>query len=129
MKDVISKNSVTEQPAPEDSPPRLFRQIQDLFRRLGIFGQKLPLEFEGYKYLISCDERAFLVYRINEQCGVPPGIPGWPVCLVTAETVVDECSPSPLECEFFNTGLALADWLEIIEQYYRLGPDDEAAFA
>ncbi|MFP3867563.1 MAG: hypothetical protein ACLFUU_05295 [Desulfobacteraceae bacterium] len=127
MKDVVTPNTGNEQPAPEDSPAQLFRQIQNLFRRLGIFGQKLPLEFEGGKYLISCDERAFLVYRINEQSGVPPGIPGWPVCLVTAETVVDECSPSPRECDYFNTGLALADWLEIIEQYYQRGADEGTA--
>jgi len=127
MDEVMKANSVNELTEPEKSAPLVFAQIQDLFRRLGIFGQKLSLEFEGCQYLISCDARAFLVYRVNEQCGVPPGIPGWPVCLVTPETVVDECGPSPLNCEYFNTGLALPDWLEIIEQYYRPEPGDAAA--
>lgn len=103
----------------EHSPPMLFHQIQEFFRELGIFDQQLTLEYEEAQYLISCDNQAFLVYRINEQGGIPPGVPGWPVCLVTAETIVDECGPVPLECEYFATGLALPDWLEIIDQYFR----------
>ncbi|MDD3580570.1 MAG: hypothetical protein PHW74_06085 [Desulfobacca sp.] len=127
MNEVRKTNSVNEPTEPQKSASLVFAQIQDLFHRLGIFGQKLQLEFEGNKYLISCDARAFLVYRVNEQGAVPPGVPGWPVCLVTAETVVDECGPAPLKCEYFSTGLALPDWLEIIEQYYRPEPGDAAA--
>ena len=127
MDKVRKIDSINEPTEPQKSALQVFAQIQELFRRLGILGQKLRLEFEGNKYLISCDERAFLVYRINEQDAVPPGVPGWPVCLVTAETVVDECGPAPLKCEYFSTGLALPDWLEIIEQYYRPESDDDAA--
>jgi hypothetical protein len=46
---------------------------------------------------------------------VPPGRPGWPVCLVTAETVVDETSPPFLPADEFVSGLSLEEWLRLIE--------------
>ncbi len=65
------------------SPAELLRRIQDRFRELGIFEQTLTLTFKEEKYLVSCDAQAFAVYRLVENCHVPPGRPGWPVCLVT----------------------------------------------
>lgn len=97
----------------------LFGQIQQRFRELGVFGQKLSLELNGAEYFIICDHQAFLVYRINENCGMPPGVPGWPVCLVTNHTVVDESSPPYDEEDHFASGLSLSDWLEIIAHYCR----------
>ena len=45
----------------------------------------------------------------------PPGRPGWPVCLVTAEAVVDETSPPHLPEDEFASGLSLDGWLDLIE--------------
>ena len=57
----------------------------------------------------------FAVYRVLDQGHVAPGRPGWPVCLVTAEAVVDETSPPHLPEDEFASGLSLNGWLDLIE--------------
>jgi hypothetical protein len=108
----------TESPS-QPSPAEMLRRIQDRFRELNIFGQTQTLTYKDEKYLVSCDTQAFAVYRLVERCHVPPGRPGWPVCLVTAEVVVDETSPPHLPEDEFNSGLNLEGWLEVIESLYR----------
>ena len=102
----------------EISPAELLRRIQARFRELGLFGSPLTLTHNGEKYLATCDDQAFAVYRLVDQCHVPPGRPGWPVCLVTAEAVVDETSPPHLAEDEFASGLSLEEWLELIETAY-----------
>ena len=99
----------------EISPAELLGRIQARFRELGCFGSTLPLTHNGEKYLASCDDRVFAVYRLVDQCHVPPGRPGWPVCLVTNEAVVDETSPPPMPDDEFASGLSLKGWLALIE--------------
>lgn len=104
---------------PESSPAELLRRIQALFRELGLFEKKLTLTHQGQQYLARCDAHAFTIYRLLEKCHVPPGTPGWPVCLVTQETIIDETSPPHLEEDEFASGLTLADWLQLIEKMFR----------
>jgi hypothetical protein len=103
----------------ENSPAELLRRIQARFRELGIFGSPLTLTHNGEKYLATCDSLAFAVYRLVEHCHVPPGHPGWPVCLVTAEAVVDETSPPQMPEDEFASGLSLEEWLDLIETSFR----------
>jgi hypothetical protein len=99
-------------------PARLLPHIQKLFKQLGIYNQKLTLQHEGDEYAFSCHDQAFVVYRLLPVAGKSPGPPGWPVCLVTAEGVMDECSPPFQEEDYFASHLGLADWLAIIQQYF-----------
>ena len=103
----------------ENSPAELLGRIQARFRELGIFGSPLTLTHNGEKYLATCDDRVFAVYRLVEHCHVPPGHPGWPVCLVTAEAVVDETSPPQMPEDEFASGLSLEEWLQLIETTFR----------
>ena len=103
---------------PETPPPELLARIQDLFRELGLFEKPLTLTHQGQKYLASCDAHSFTVYRLSPQCHLPPGKPGWPVCLVTAEMAADETSPPGLEEDEFATGLTLQDWLALIKENF-----------
>jgi hypothetical protein len=105
----------------EESPAELLGRIQAMFRARGIFGSTLTLAHRGEKYLASCDAQAFTVYRLVEKCHVPPGRPGWPVCLVTAEVVVDETSPPHLPEDEFASGLGLEGWLNLIDSLYAAG--------
>ncbi len=107
----------TEPPAPK-SPTEMLRRIQARFRELNIFEKTLTLTYQEEKYLVSCDTQAFAVYRLVEQCNVPPGRPGWPVCLVTEEVVVDETSPPHLPEDEFASGLSLEEWLRLIDALY-----------
>ncbi len=102
----------------EDSPAELLRRIQAMFRDRGIFASTLTLVHRGENYLVRCDTHAFAVYRLVEHGHVPPGRPGWPVCLVTAEAVVDETSPPHLPEDEFASGLSLEGWLELIDSRY-----------
>ena len=99
----------------EISPGELLRRIQARFRELGLFGSPLALTHNGEKYLAACDDHAFAVYRLVDQCHVSPGRPGWPVCLVTAGTVADETSPPHPADDEFASGLSLQGWIERIE--------------
>jgi hypothetical protein len=100
------------------SPAELLRRIQARFRELGLFGSTLTLTHQGEKYLAACDDQAFAVYRLVDHCHVPPGRPGWPVCLVSPETVVDETSPPHLADDEFASGLSLEAWLKLIDSLY-----------
>jgi hypothetical protein len=102
----------------EISPAELLGRIQARFRELGRFGSPLTLNHRGEQYLVRCDVEAFAVYRLVEGCHVPPGRPGWPVCLVTAEAVVDETSPPQMPTDEFASGLNLKEWLNLIDSLY-----------
>ncbi len=104
---------------PEPSPAELLQKIQDLFRELGLLGQRVELVHQGRKYLACCDDHSFSIYRLLEQCHIPPGAPGWPVCLVTEETVIDETSPPHLKEDEFSCQLTLQEWLLLIEGMFR----------
>ena len=104
--------------ASEISPAELLGRIQARFRERGRFWATLTFDHQGQKYLVRCDEQAFAVYRLVDDCHVSPGRPGWPVCLVTAETVVDETSPPQEPEDEFASGLGLNEWLELIESAF-----------
>ena len=101
--------------ASHPAPAELLGRIQARFLELGRFGSSLTLTHNGETYLATCDDRIFAVYRVLEQGHVLPGRPGWPVCLVTNEAVVDETSPPHLAEDEFASGLSLNGWLDLIE--------------
>ncbi len=108
----------TRSTIPAAPPGDLLAEIQHLFRKLGLYGQKVPLTHHSRKYVTLCDDHAFSIYRVNEKGHLPPGAPGWPVCLVTADTAVDEYSHPALEEDDFASGLTIQDWLHLIEEKF-----------
>ncbi|MBI4963485.1 MAG: hypothetical protein HY913_09420 [Desulfomonile tiedjei] len=95
-------------------PNVVFREIRNAFVELGILNQDLSLEHEGVRYRISCDDRMFMVYRVNENTALRHHVPGWPVCLVNSETIFEEsCSPG-LGDDHYTCGLNIEEWLELI---------------
>jgi hypothetical protein len=99
-------------------PTQVLKHVQELFKKWGIYQKKLTVPHEGEKYAFSCDDKSFVVYRLLPVAGKPPTNPGWPVCLVSAEGVVDECSPPFHDEDFFASRLGLADWLALIQSYF-----------
>jgi hypothetical protein len=100
-------------------PAYLLSQIQNFFRRSGVFGRKLSIEHGENLYRISCNEHAFVVYCVNRYQGLPPGAPGWPVCQVNSTMIFDECRGSGPGGDHSGCGLELRDWLEIVHRYCR----------
>lgn len=103
---------------PETPASELLTRIQNLFRELDLFEKPVALAHGGQKYLVSCEAHSFSIYRLSPHCHLPPGKPGWPVCLVTEEMAVDETSPPCLEEDEFATGLTLQDWLTLIKETF-----------
>lgn len=104
------------------APAELLSRIQDRCREWGIFGRNATLNFRGQQYAVTCTDEAFAVYRLVPNCHLPPGSPGWPVCLVTRETVVDETSPPEAPGDEFASGLSLQEWLALVDQTFRNKP-------
>lgn len=51
---------------------------------------------EVKKYRIFCSDTTFIAYRINEYYGISPGMPGWAVCIVNCDQVLEDASlPNP----------------------------------
>ena len=103
-----------------DTPAsELLTRIQALFREWDAFDRPFTLAYQGQTFLVSCDTHSFTIYRLNPHCHVPPGAPGWPVCLITADLAADEGCPPHLEEDEFASHLSLQDWLELIKQTLR----------
>jgi hypothetical protein len=98
----------------ERSPGSVFGEIRKAFVEMGILNQDLLLEFEGTRYRISCDDKMFMVYRVNENSGLRHHVPGWPVCLVNSETIFEECCSPGLATDHYACRLNIEKWLELI---------------
>jgi hypothetical protein len=94
----------------EKSPCDFLRKFTEIFDSKGWLNKKLRIKYQSKRYWISCNEERVFAYEINETCGLGPGVPGWPVCLVEKDYVYDESQISALTPTELNTD----DWLNII---------------
>jgi hypothetical protein len=94
----------------EKKPMDVLREFVGVFMSKGWLNRELRIKHRDRRYRIFCSERNFFVYRINDNCGVSWGFPGWPVCIVTHEHIIDD-SARPA-CE--STGPSAEDWLRCI---------------
>lgn len=94
----------------EKSPTDVLQQLTGIFASKGWLTRELRIRYHDKRYRISCNEERFFAYRINENCGLPPGVPGWPVCIVSQDYIFDESGISDLT----PTKLSIQDWLNII---------------
>jgi hypothetical protein len=81
----------------ETSPKDFMQQFVDVFQSKGWLNRNLRIRHCGRKYRIICSEKEFLAYHINENCGISPGIPGWPVCMVNHERIIEDGHMSVFE--------------------------------
>ncbi|MBA4392726.1 MAG: hypothetical protein C0407_04145 [Desulfobacca sp.] len=72
------------------------RKFIDLFEKKGWLDQTLRIKYRDRKYRIFCNRTGFIAYRINDYCGVSPGIPGWPVCFVSPDQILEDTDLSEL---------------------------------
>jgi hypothetical protein len=82
----------------------------EIFAGKGWLDKKLRIKYQNKRFWISCSEDGFLAYKINENCGLGPGVPGWPVCIIRKDYVYDESGIPDLT----STKLNIHDWLKII---------------
>jgi hypothetical protein len=99
---------------------QLFGQLRAEFEDRGLLRRALRMEREGRLYSVRCDQDCFTVYRVNQNPHLPPGLPGWMVCRVTAWECfsLDEneavCVPAGGEAQLAEAHFwarAALDWL------------------
>lgn len=95
----------------------VFSRIRDRFRVMGLLGRNLIVEHDGCRYRVSCDEKAFMVYRVNDKGGLRHHVPGWPVCLVNTDMVFEECCTQSLGSDHYACGLDMEKWLELVGRH------------
>jgi hypothetical protein len=94
----------------DTSPKDVLRQFVVVFSSRGWLNRSLRLEHGNRKYRIFCSEEEFLAYRINDRCSVSPGVPGWPVCMVTKDRIMEDS----LLSGFASTEPSAYEWLQNI---------------
>ena len=77
-------------PGDAEQRAEILRQLVAFFAGKGWLNQRIPIRTGGLPYLLFCDEKRFFAYRMNDNWGVPPGVPGWPVCQVTCDHLFDD---------------------------------------
>jgi hypothetical protein len=98
---------------PQRTAGPLLHRAQRVFQERGQLGRKLSLVHEGSLYRISCDERAFSVYRVNQDHRLRCGAPGWLVCLVDSETIFEEARTPLGDSDPWVCRLGADDWMEL----------------
>ncbi len=95
----------------EKNPCDVLHKFIEIFDGKSWLNKELRIKYQSKRYWISCNEERFFAYQINENCGLGPGVPGWPVCLIRKDYVYDESEISGLT----STKLSAYDWLNIID--------------
>ncbi len=90
----------------------LLEQFISLFESKGWLNHTLRIKHHDRRYRICCRESEFFAYRINDHMGVSPGFPGWPVCLVTSDQLIEDSDMSALE----SSEPTAQEWLNCIAE-------------
>ena len=96
----------------ENEPTEVLRSFVEVFIRKGRLNQTLRIKRLGKRYRIFCSESKFFAYQINDNYGVSWGFPGWPVCIVTSDQIIDD--PEMSGCA--STEPRVDDWLRCIAE-------------
>jgi hypothetical protein len=88
----------------------VLEQFVDIFAGRGWLDQTLRIKHRDKKYRLYCSETVFTAYRINDYCGISHGFPGWPVCFVTPDQIIEDSDMS----KFSTTEPSVHDWLRCI---------------
>ncbi len=94
------------------TPPDVLQKFVGIFEEKGWLNQTLRIKHRDRRYRICCTEREFLAYRINDHCSVLPGFPGWSVCIVTPDQIVEDSHMSA----FPSSEPSVNEWLRCIAE-------------
>lgn len=96
----------------EKRPTDVLQKFVGIFESKGWLNQTIRIKHRDRKYRICCTDREFLAYRINDHCSVLPGFPGWSVCIVTPDQIVEDSDMS----RFSSSEPSAHDWLRCIAE-------------
>jgi hypothetical protein len=102
----------TAQDPQEKKPTDVLREFVGIFQSKGWLNQTLRIKRRDRRYRICCTEMEFLAYRINDHCSVLPGFPGWSVCIVNHDQIVEDSHMSA----FPSSEPSAVDWLRCVTE-------------
>ena len=91
-------------------PMDVLQELVVVFVNKGWLNRELRIKHRDRRYRIFCSERKFFAYRINDNYGGSWGFPGWPVCIVTHDRIIDDSEMPVSE----STGPSAQGWLRCI---------------
>jgi len=84
------------------------QRLITLFDGKGWLDRPVGLRHGGTGYRLFCSHSEFRAYRINHQWGISPGVPCWPVCVISRNRVYHDSDLGP----FPSGELTALQWLE-----------------
>ena len=97
------------------SPSETFNRVYELLKSMNLVNKEIVVELSGHSYKARCDETSFMVFRVHNNLGPRSHVPGWPVCLITRDTIFEECCASEdPSVDSFHCQTGLDSWIEII---------------
>jgi len=93
-----------------NKPQEALESLVGVFESKGWLDQTLRIRHRERRYRIFCSKKKFLAYRINDKGHVPQGFPGWPVCIITTDQIIDDSEMS----QFPSDEPSARDWLRCI---------------
>jgi hypothetical protein len=87
-------------------PSEVLQQFVELFNRKGWLNQTIRIQRAERKYKILCTPDGFMAYRINDNWGNSGGFPGWAVCIVDQNQIIEDLSLTA-----FPSEPGVLDWL------------------
>ena len=91
-------------------PVDVLQNFVTVFAGRGLLEQTVRIRYRDRKYRVFCSDSEFFAYRINDNYGISPGFPGWPVCHVTHEGIIEDSEIA----EFASGEPSVGDWLHCI---------------
>jgi hypothetical protein len=88
----------------------VLKRLVGVFETRGWLNRQIVIRNGRGRYRLFCSESRFLVCRMNESWGIPPGAPGWPVCMVTREGFFHDRSV----CAFAAEEPQTDEWLRVL---------------
>jgi hypothetical protein len=104
------KRGDTRLPYPVMMPGDILQHIIGIFTSKGWLNLHIRIQYRNKRYRLSCGETEFLAYRINDHYGLPPGCPGWPVCIITRDHIIHDTEMSA----FTSAEPSAQEWLRCI---------------
>ncbi len=98
------------------TPSETLNKIRKRFNELDRDRHDVIVEVGGVSYRIALNPDSFVVYRFYHCKGHRHHVPGWPVCLVTNDTLFEECSGSGLGTDHCSCNVTIDEWLEIVQE-------------
>jgi hypothetical protein len=93
-----------------NKPQDALESLVGVFEAKGWLDQTLRIRHRDRRYRIFCSRNKFLAYRINDKCHARHGFPGWPVCIITIDQIIDDSVMS----RFPSAEPSARDWLRCI---------------